>query len=54
MQRLKIKAHQVVLVVGILTFAGTLISGVLPRITEWHDASPIRREDFGDVPDAIY
>ena len=54
MRRLKIKPHQLVLAIGVVAAVGTLASGILPRITEWHDESPISREVFVNVPDPIY
>jgi Fe-S oxidoreductase/nitrate reductase gamma subunit len=38
----------------VLASAGTLASGILPRVTEWHEASPISREVFVDIPDPLY
>ncbi len=54
MRRLKIKPHQLVLAIGAAAAVGTIVSGILPRITGWHDTSPISREVFVDVPDPIY
>ena len=55
MKRLKLpKPHQLVLVVGVLVALGTIASGIAPRITEWADDSPVAREPFGGVPDALY
>jgi len=48
------KPHQVVLVVGVLVALGTIVSGILPRLTEWEDDSPVSRRTFVDVPDPIY
>jgi Fe-S oxidoreductase/nitrate reductase gamma subunit len=48
------KPHQVVLVIGVLVALGTIASGVVPRLTQWHDDSPVTREPFVDVPDPIY
>jgi len=53
-RRLKIKPHQLVLAIGAAAAVGTLVSGILPRITEWHEDSPISREVFVNVPDPIY
>ena len=33
---------------------GALCSGIFPRITEWHDDSPIAREVFVNIPDPLY
>ena len=44
----------VVLIVGVLFAIATLASGIAPRVTEWHEGSPITREPFVNVPDAMY
>jgi Fe-S oxidoreductase/nitrate reductase gamma subunit len=54
LSRLRIKPHQLIVVVGVLVALGALASGILPRITEWHDDSPVSREVFGDIPDPVY
>ncbi|MEX0949495.1 MAG: (Fe-S)-binding protein [Acidimicrobiia bacterium] len=48
------KPHQFVLAVGVLAALGALASGIIPRLTEWEDDSPISRHVFVNVPDAIY
>jgi len=48
------KPHQVVLAVGILAAIGALASGIVPRLTEWEDDSPISRHVFGNIPDPLY
>jgi Fe-S oxidoreductase/nitrate reductase gamma subunit len=48
------KPHQLVLVAGVLIAAGTLISGILPRLTKWEDHSRVTRPVLGNVPDPIY
>jgi Fe-S oxidoreductase/nitrate reductase gamma subunit len=53
-RRFPLKPSQVVLLLGLLIAAGALASGVLPRITEWHDSSRTARQVFVDVPDPIY
>jgi Fe-S oxidoreductase/nitrate reductase gamma subunit len=40
----------VVLGIGIFIAAFTVVSGVLPLITEWHEDSPVHREVFGGIP----
>ena len=54
MRRLKIKPHQFVVAIGVAAALGTIASGILPRITGWHDSSSISREVFVDIPDPIY
>ncbi len=44
------KPHVVVLVVGALVALGTLVSGIAPEITGWHDDSSIAREVFVNIP----
>jgi Fe-S oxidoreductase/nitrate reductase gamma subunit len=53
-RRFPFKPSQVVLVLGLLIAAGALASGVLPRITGWHDSSRTARQVFVDIPDPIY
>ena len=40
--------------VGVLASIGTLASGIVPRITEWEEDSPVSRHVFGNIPDPIY
>ncbi len=54
MRTIRVKPHQVVLAIGVLAALGAIASGIIPRITEWHDVSPISREVFVNVPDPIY
>jgi len=53
-RKISVKPHQVVLALGVLIALGTVVSGIMPRITEWEDTSPISREVFVNVPDPIY
>jgi Fe-S oxidoreductase/nitrate reductase gamma subunit len=46
--------RQFVIGVGVLTVAGALASGIVPRFTQWHEESPVSREVFGNIPDPIY
>jgi Fe-S oxidoreductase/nitrate reductase gamma subunit len=48
------KPHQLVLVVGALLALFTMASGIVPRITEWTEASRITRHAFVNVPDPLY
>ena len=55
MRRLKLpKPHQIVLIVGVLVALGTVVSGIMPKITEWADESHITRETFFDIPTPLY
>ena len=47
------RPHQVVFALGVLMFFFVLASGLIPVITGWHDDSPIQREVFVNVPDAV-
>jgi Fe-S oxidoreductase len=53
-RRPRIKPSRAVLALTVATAAGTVVSGILPRLTEWHGISPIEREPFIDVPDVVY
>jgi len=45
---------QVVLALGVVAALAALLSGILPRVTDWTDDSRIRRETFTDVPNPVY
>ncbi len=49
----RVKPHQLALGFGIFMGLFTLISGIIPLITEWHDDSPIQRAVFTSVPGPI-
>ncbi len=51
MKRLKPQHLVIALGVGIGLF--TMLSGVVPLITEWHDESPVKREVFENIPSAV-
>jgi Fe-S oxidoreductase/nitrate reductase gamma subunit len=48
--RLRVKPHQVVIAVSILTAAVFVMSGILPELTNWHDDSTVSRPVFGNIP----
>ena len=51
----RLKPRRLVIIVGVLlAFVLVPASGIVPRITEWHDRSSVSRPDFVDVPDPIY
>ena len=54
MKRLRIKPSTFVLIVGVLVMLGAFASGIVPRITKWHDDSPVAREVFVNIPDPLY
>ena len=54
MRRLRIKPHNLVLIVGVLVALGAVASGVVPRFTKWHDDSTVAREVFVNIPDPLY
>src|SRR5215471_2928697 len=47
------RPHQVVFALGIAMFFFVLLSGIMPVITQWHDSSPVQREVFVDLPNAM-
>ena len=51
--RRRLRPHQLVLGLGVFAGLFTLLSGVLPLWTGWHDVSPISREVFSGVPDPL-
>ncbi len=51
MKRLKPQHLVIALGVGIGLF--TMLSGVVPLITEWHDDNPVQREVFENIPGAL-
>ena len=48
------KPQQVVIAIGVLAAAGTLASGIVPRLTKWEEESPVSRHVFDNIPDPIY
>ncbi len=52
-RRRRVRPHQVVLALGVFAGLFTLVSGVMPLLTGWHDESPIAREVFSGVPDPL-
>ncbi|HEY6430193.1 MAG TPA: iron-sulfur protein, partial [Acidimicrobiales bacterium] len=53
-RRFPLKPSQFVLVLGVLIAAGTIASGIVPRLTEWTDSSRVARATFFDIPDPVY
>jgi Fe-S oxidoreductase/nitrate reductase gamma subunit len=51
--RKRIKPHQLVIGIGCFMGLFTLVSGILPQITNWHDAESPSREVFGGIPGAL-
>ena len=47
------RPHHVVFALGVLMFFFVLASGIIPVLTGWHDDSPVQREVFVNVPDAV-
>jgi Fe-S oxidoreductase/nitrate reductase gamma subunit len=47
------RPHRLAIWLGIGIAVFTVISGVVPQITDWHDDSAIHREVFGGVPGAL-
>jgi len=48
------RPQQLVLAFGLAIFVVSVVSGIVPRITEWEDDSPVTRQTFGNVPDPLY
>jgi Fe-S oxidoreductase/nitrate reductase gamma subunit len=46
----RFKPYQFVIAIGVFVAVFTVISGVLPLITEWHDESAITRQVFWGIP----
>jgi len=46
----RFKPHQLVLAIGIFMAIFTVISGIVPLITKWHDHSEITRATFSGIP----
>ena len=51
--RKRIKPHQLVIGIGCFMGLFTLVSGILPQITKWHDDKSPSREVFGGIPGAL-
>ena len=49
----RIKPHQLAIGLGVGVGAFTLVSGVLPLWTKWHDESPVSRPVFGGIPGPV-
>ena len=49
----RIKPYQLVIGIGIFMGLFTMVSGILPQITSWHDTKQPSREVFGGVPGAL-
>ena len=46
----RFKPHQLSIAIGIGVGAFTVVSGVIPQFTKWHDTSPVAREVFHGIP----
>jgi Fe-S oxidoreductase/nitrate reductase gamma subunit len=51
--RKRVKPHQLVIGIGCFMGLFTLVSGILPQITDWHDHKTPSREVFGGIPGAL-
>lgn len=49
----RFKPHQLVLGIGIFVALFTVLSGVIPLVTKWHNHKEITREVFGGIPGPI-
>ena len=48
-----LKPHHLAIGLGIAIAVFTVVSGVVPLITEWHDDNAVHREVFGGIPGAL-
>ena len=51
--RKRFKPHQLVIGIGCFMGLFTLVSGIVPQITDWHDEKSPSREVFGGIPGAL-
>ncbi len=51
--RSRIKPHQLVIAIGCFMGLFTIVSGILPQITEWHDDETPSRAVFEGIPGAL-
>jgi len=49
----RLKPYQLSIVIGTFVAVFTMVSGVVPLITGWHNESPIHREVFGGIPGPV-
>ena len=53
MNEKRIKPHQIVIGFGVAVALFTVVSGIVPLLTEWHDESSETREVFENIPSAV-
>ncbi len=46
----RFKPHQLVIAMGIFIGVFTVVSGIIPLITNWHSTKEVTREAFGGIP----
>ena len=49
----RLKPHHLVIGLGLAIAAFTLVSGIVPSYTNWHDNSVVQREVFSNIPSAL-
>jgi Fe-S oxidoreductase/nitrate reductase gamma subunit len=49
----RIKPHQIAIGIGVVMAVFTLVSGIVPLWTKWHDESSVSRPVFGGIPGPI-
>ena len=49
----RVKPHHLVIGLGVGIALFTVVSGIVPSITDWHDESSVQREVFDNVPTAL-
>ncbi|MSW19567.1 MAG: iron-sulfur protein, partial [Actinobacteria bacterium] len=46
----RIRPYQLVIGLGVFMALFTVVSGIVPQFTKWHDENDIMREPFGGIP----
>ncbi|MER3452547.1 MAG: iron-sulfur protein [Acidimicrobiia bacterium] len=49
----RLRPHHIVLGIGTVLAAVTVVSGIVPTLVDWHDDSPVTRQVFVNVPGAL-
>ncbi|MGA1361440.1 MAG: (Fe-S)-binding protein [Ilumatobacteraceae bacterium] len=49
----RLRPYQLSIAIGLGVGTFTLVSGIVPNLTGWHNESPIHREVFGGIPGAL-
>ena len=49
----RLRPYQLSIAIGLGVGTFTLVSGIVPNLTGWHNESPVHREVFGGIPGAL-